>query len=58
MVNPQVQEKVASSGAVASWIGWVISHIEQINGLLQTAVLLLSITASVIAIRASRRKGK
>lgn len=34
-----------------AWFGWFVSHLEQINPLLQFGVLCVSLTASIVAIR-------
>lgn len=55
-MNPTVQQKVADGGAVVGWIGWLISHLAEINTFLQTGVLLLSIAATLIALRANLKR--
>lgn len=44
-------QKVADGGVLAGWLGWVVSHITQINGVLQALLLLTSIVATLIAAR-------
>lgn len=45
------KQHLADAGAMVGWVGWVLSHLDQINGLLQTVLLLASIVATVVAIR-------
>ena len=47
----QIQQKVADGGVAVGWFGYIISHIEQINGVLQTLLLVTSIVATFIAAR-------
>lgn len=44
-------QKAADSGVAAGWLGWTVSHIEQINGVLQALLLIISIAATLIAMR-------
>lgn len=44
-------QKAADGGVVVGWLGWVVSHIEQINGVLQAVLLVVSIVATLVAIR-------
>jgi hypothetical protein len=46
-----VQQKAADAGVTIGWFGWVVSHVEQINGILQTILLIASIVATFVAIR-------
>lgn len=45
------RQHLADAGAVVGWGGWVLSHLDQINGLLQTVLLIASIVATIVAIR-------
>jgi hypothetical protein len=45
------QQKLADSGPVVGWGAWLISHLEQVNGVLQLLLLTVSIVATVIAAR-------
>jgi len=52
-------EVAAGTGTIAAFIGFVISHLAQINGLLQLVLLLVSIGSGIAAWRyynAKRRK--
>lgn len=55
-MNPTAQQKIADGGVVVAWIGWIVSHIAEINAFLQTGVLLLSIAATLIALRANLKR--
>lgn len=44
-------QKAADGGVVVGWFVWIVSHIEQINGVLQAVLLLLSIVATLFAMR-------
>ena len=46
-----IQQKVADSGVAVGWFGYLVSHLEQVNGVLQTVLLLASIVATVVAAR-------
>jgi len=46
-----IQQKVADSGVAVGWFGYLISHLEQVNGVLQTLLLTSSIIATIIAAR-------
>jgi hypothetical protein len=50
-VNTPVQQKLADGGPVFGWAAWLISHIEQVNGILQFLLLTVSIVATIIAAR-------
>lgn len=50
-MNDDLHRKLADSGAIASWMGWALSHIAAINQVLQTVLLLVSIVAGLVAIR-------
>jgi hypothetical protein len=50
------QQKVADAGAVMAWGGWFMSHLVQLNEVLQFALLLVSIVAGVVAIRYHLKK--
>lgn len=50
-MNDDLHRKLADSGAVASWMGWIVSHVAAINALLQTVLLVVSIVAGLVAIR-------
>ena len=45
------QQQLADVGAVAAWTGWFLSHLVEINGVLQFILLLVSIAAGIVAIR-------
>jgi len=47
----QSKQLAADAGAAISWGGFFLSHLEQINGVLQTILLLVSIAAGCVAIR-------
>lgn len=47
----QLQQKAADSAVTVGWLGWLISHIEQVNGLLQFVLLVTSIAATLVAMR-------
>lgn len=58
-MTPQtVQQKVADTGAVIGWSGWFLSHLDQINGILQFLLLIASIAATVVAARYHWKKSK
>lgn len=44
-------QKVADGSVVFGWLGWTVSHITQINGVLQALLLITSIVATLIAAR-------
>lgn len=44
-------QRLADAGATVGWMGWALSHLDQINGLLQTILLIASIVATIVAIR-------
>jgi hypothetical protein len=48
--------KVANSSVIFSWLAWFLSHIEQINSVVQFFVLLLAAVASICAIRYHTKK--
>lgn len=50
-MNDDIRERVADGGAITAWAGWFMSHAAQINGVLQTVLLLVSIVAGIVAIR-------
>lgn len=50
------KQHIADAGAAVGWFGWLLSHLDQINGLLQSLLLVLSIVATVVAIRYHIRK--
>lgn len=50
--------KTAASSVIASWALWAISHIEQINEVMQFFVLLTAIISSVCAAVYYYRKAK
>lgn len=50
-MNDELHRKLADSGAVVSWAGWIVSHVAAINALLQTVLLVVSIAAGLVAIR-------
>ena len=52
----QPQQKIADGGAIIGWAGWFLSHLDQINGVLQFVLLLSSIVATVFAARYHLRK--
>lgn len=51
MNTQPAQQRVADTGAVVGWIGWFLSHLDQINGVLQFILLVSSIVATVVAAR-------
>lgn len=51
-------QKVADAGAAIGWVGWFLSHLDQINGVLQFALLVTSIVATIIAARYHLRRTK
>jgi hypothetical protein len=53
-----MQQKIADVGVTVGWFGWIVSHVEQINGILQTILLLASIVATVIAARYHLKRTK
>jgi hypothetical protein len=53
-----VNNKVANSGIVFSWLAWFMAHIEQINAVLQFIALVFAIVASAVAIRYHSKKQK
>jgi len=42
---------IADATVGLSWIGWAVSHHDQINGWLQTLLLICSIVATIVAAR-------
>jgi hypothetical protein len=50
------QQKIADGGVAVGWFGYIVSHIEQINGVLQTVLLIASIIATIIAARYHLRR--
>jgi hypothetical protein len=52
----QLQQKVADGGVAVGWFGYIVSHAEQINGILQTILLITSIIATIIAARYHLRR--
>lgn len=48
--------KIANSGVIVSWFGVFLSHIDDINKVLQFVALVLAITASGFAIRFHTKK--
>lgn len=55
MVNA-AQEKAAFCGMVCGWGVWIVSHIQQINSVLQAVLLLASIVATLITARYYHRR--
>jgi hypothetical protein len=53
-----IASKFAFSGVVFSWLAWFLSHIEEINRVLQFFALLFAIAASIAAYRYHTRKPK
>lgn len=49
-MNVSPSSKVADSGVILSWTAWFVSHIDQINGVVQFFALLFAIAASITAI--------
>lgn len=47
----QTQQRIADGGVAIGWFGYIVSHIEQINGVLQLVLLVTSIIATIIAAR-------
>jgi hypothetical protein len=43
--------RVADYFVPSAWIGWLVSHITEINSILQTILLVTSIIATLIAAR-------
>jgi len=50
------KQHLADAGAVVGWGGWILSHLEPINTVLQFILLVLSIIATAVAIRYHLRK--
>jgi hypothetical protein len=42
-------QKLADSGAVVAWVAYILSHLPQINQVLQTLALVTAIFASIAA---------
>ena len=42
------QEKTAFCGMLCGWGMWLVSHIQQINGVLQAILLLTSIVVTLV----------
>lgn len=51
MSAPNSQQNIADASAIAAWFGWFLSHLADINGVLQFILLLVSIAAGIVAIR-------
>lgn len=51
MSEPTSQKQLADASAVAAGAGWFLSHLAEINGVLQFILLLVSIAAGIVAIR-------
>jgi hypothetical protein len=51
MNDSSIPQKVADSAVFLTWIGWIASHVKEINEWLQLVALLLAIVASWCAIR-------
>lgn len=51
-------QKVADGGLVLSWLAWFLSHIGQINGVMQFIALAFAIAASVVAMRYHTKQQK
>lgn len=45
------QQQLADASALTAWAGWFLSHLADINGVLQFILLLVSIAAGIVAIR-------
>lgn len=54
--SDEVGRRLADGGTVVSWSGWLISHITEVNSLLQTVLLVVSIVAGLFAIRYHHRR--
>lgn len=50
------QQKVADAGAVVAWGGWFMSHLAQLNEIMQFVLLAVSIVAGLVAIRYHLKK--
>lgn len=50
-MNSDFQQKAADSCAAMGWVVWVTSHIDQINSVLQSILLLVSIVGTLVALR-------
>lgn len=55
-ITPEHKQTVADGTVIFSWLGWMISHIDQINSVLQFVLLIASIFATAVAARYHLRK--
>lgn len=45
------REHISITATIAGWIGWLVSHVAEINNVLQMILLVTSIIATVLAAR-------
>jgi hypothetical protein len=58
MNGAPIPQKLADGSVVLTWIAWFLSHIDQINAVVQFFALLLAIVASICAIRYHWKKAE
>lgn len=58
MNSSPVAAKFANSGVVMGWIGFFLSHIDDVNKVLQFFALICAIAASIAAYRFHTRNTK
>lgn len=49
--------RIADYSVGGGWLGWVVSHITEVNSVLQAILLITSIVATLIAARYHWRAG-
>jgi len=48
-MDPSDTDKSLTLGSIVGWVGWIFSHLKEVNELLQTVLLVTSIFATVAA---------